>query len=75
MISRTLHRHSRATFSNEIPVSPISARRLVEIWLLLLDDEAGTKACVEATRAADRRAWIFMVMLNDDDACVCLCFD
>jgi len=50
---RTLHRHSRATFSKAMPVSPISALREVEE-----EDEggAGAKASDEATKAKASRA-------------------
>jgi hypothetical protein len=60
---RTLHRHSRATFSNATPVSPISA------WRREVDDDdddgAGAKASEEATRATVRveRSSSFMIFV------------
>ncbi len=58
LVKRTLHRHSRATFSNDTPVSPISARNWVE-YLMLLD---GAKASVEARTPTmeKKKDWFFI---------------
>lgn len=57
----TLHRHSRATFSNATPVSPISARRAV---LDLEEDGTVAKASEEATRAMARVETNFMMAIE-----------